>query len=140
MSDPLPPPDGFEPHPDRGFIDLVGPFWIRRDPEGTAFGFRAEPKHANLIGVVQGGMLMTFADRAMGITAWDAAGGRVCVTVQFGMHFVSSARMGEFVTLRPEVVKRTNSMVFMTGTLAAGERVVGVANGIWKILEGRSPV
>ena len=114
-------PDGFTPIEDTGFIDLVGPL-LRR---GDTFGFRAEPRHANLLGVVQGGMLMTLADRALGIAAWEAAGGRPAVTVQFDMQFVSSGRIGEFVTVAPELVRATRALVFLRGTLRAGERVVG---------------
>lgn len=125
---------GWEIHPDAGFIDLVGPLWTRRDAEALAFGFRAEPKHANLINVVQGGMLMTFGDRALGIAAWNAARNKACVTVQFDMQFISSVAMDEFVELTPEVVRRTRSLVFMRGTLLVGSRIVATANGVWKIL------
>ena len=126
---------GWTPAPDTGFIDLVGPFWTRQvDGEWTS-GFLAEPKHANLLGVVQGGMLMTFADRTLGMAAWQAAENRPSVTIQFGMQFISSARMGEFVESRPEVVRRTASLLFMRGTLLAGSRVIATADGIWKVLD-----
>src|SRR5690606_13508512 len=65
--------EGWSPHADEGFIEHVGPIWERRDADGTRYGFVAHPKHANLLGVVQGGMLMTFADRALGLRAWEAA-------------------------------------------------------------------
>ena len=104
---------------DGGFIDLVGPFWGRRTGLDAAFAFRAEPKHANLLGVVQGGMLMTFADRALGKAAWSSAGDKPCATIQFDMQFVSSARMDEFVEVQPEVVRKTTPLVFMRGTLLA---------------------
>jgi acyl-coenzyme A thioesterase PaaI-like protein len=85
--------------------------------------------------VVQGGMLMTFADRALGRNAWKAAGDRPVATIQFGMQFISAGRIGEFFEIRPEVVRRTSSLVFMRGELVAGLRVVATAAGIWKILE-----
>ncbi len=135
-----PPPvdpacEGWAIHVDEGFIDHVGPIWERRESGTTDYGFVAEPKHANLLGVVQGGMLMTFADRALGLEAWNAAGGVPCVTVQFDMQFLSSARIGEFVTLlRPEVVRRTASLVFLRGVLTANGRAVAAASGVWKRL------
>ena len=119
---------------DGGFIDLVGPFWGRGSGLDAAFAFRAEPKHANLLGVVQGGMLMTFADRALGMAAWHVTGNQPCATVQFDMHFVSSARMGEFVELQPEVVRKTSALVFMRGTLLCEERVIATAAGLWRVL------
>jgi len=124
--------EGWTIHVDEGFIDHVGPIWERRDPEVTRYGFVAERKHANLLGVVQGGMLMTFADRALGLEAWHAADGVPCVTVQFDMQFLSSARIGEFVELQPEVVRRTASLVFLRGVLTAKARPIAAASGVWK--------
>lgn len=64
-----PAAQGWEPHTDTGFIGLVGPLWIRQEENGRRYGFIAEPKHHNYRGTVQGGMLMTFVDRALGMTA-----------------------------------------------------------------------
>ena len=124
---------GWTYEPEAGFIGLVGPVWRRRDGDHLRFGFLAEDKHANLVGVVQGGMLMTFADRALGMLAWDAAQGSV-VTIGFDMAFVDSGRIGSFIELDGEVVRRTASLVFMRGTLSAGRRVIGTCQGTWKIL------
>ncbi|GLK80521.1 PaaI family thioesterase [Methylopila turkensis] len=135
---PLPDPlaQGWERFPDEGFIDLVGPIFTRRaDGPLRSFGFVAERKHANLIGVVHGGMLMTLADRALGVSAWDAAGSKPSVTIQFDMQFLSSAKMGDFVSVAPEVVRLTRTLVFMKGSLQVDDRLVAAASGIWKILE-----
>jgi acyl-coenzyme A thioesterase PaaI-like protein len=135
VSDFDPAKAGWENLPDAGFLDLVGPLWRKRDEHGLAFGFRAEPKHANLINVVQGGMLMTFGDRALGIAAWEAAQTRVCVTIQFDMQFIGAGEIGDFIELRPEVIRTTKSLVFLRGMLVVGDRVVASANGVWKILD-----
>ena len=118
---------------DPGFIGLVGPIFRRGRDGCDEYGFVAAPKHANVRNVVQGGMLMTFADRAFGRTAWQAAG-RGVATVQFDMQFVSAAQIGDFVETQPEVVRRTSALVLMRGTLSAGPRIVAIANGVWKIL------
>jgi acyl-coenzyme A thioesterase PaaI-like protein len=128
-----PSADGWEAMDDPGFIGLVGPVFRRACGEHDEYGFRADPKHANMRHVVQGGMLMTFADRAFGRTAWQAAG-RGVATVQFDMQFVSAARMGDFVETRPEVVRRTSALVFMRGALLSGARIVAMAHRVWKIL------
>src|SRR5215207_4415221 len=91
---------GWDAVDDPGFIGLVGPIYQRSRGEYDEYGFVAAPKHANVRNVVQGGKLMTFADRAFGRTAWQAAG-RGVATVQFDMQFVSAARMGDFVETRP---------------------------------------
>lgn len=133
-----PPPDetGWAPIRDTGFIAHVGPVFLR-DRDG-AYGFRAADKHANLIGVVHGGMLMSFADRALGETAMHAAEGANCVTIQMEMQFVDTARIGDWITVVPEVVRRTGSLVFLRTELRQDARIVGLATGVWKILRGRA--
>lgn len=127
---------GWEIFEGQGFVDHVGPFYVRREANGLrSFGFIAQAKHANLIGVVHGGMLMTLADRALGVAAWDAAGGRPSVTVQFDMQFLSAVKMDEFVELAPELVRLTRSLVFMRGMLTVAGRAAASANGLWKILK-----
>ena len=125
---------GWEPYSDSGFIGLIGPLWMRRNGENLAFAFLAEPKHRNRRGVVQGGMLMTFADRALGTTVWYAIGQRAEATVQLDTHFVDAVRIGEFVEAHCEIVRRTRSILFMRATLMVGSRVVATANGVWKVL------
>lgn len=118
---------------DEGFIQTVGPLYVR---DGL-YAFRAEQKHANLIGRVHGGMLMSFADRAMGVTAMGAADGAPCVTIQLEMKFLDAGQMGDWLTAESIVVKRTGSMVFMRGEVRHGERLVATADGVWKILRRR---
>jgi acyl-coenzyme A thioesterase PaaI-like protein len=125
---------GWEPYPEEGFIGLVGPFWQKQEGESIRYAFLAEPKHHNRRGVVQGGMLMTFADRTLGMAAWYANGRRPQATVQLDVHFVDAVQIGEFVEAHNEVVRLTRSMVFMSGTLVVGSRIVATAKGIWKIL------
>ena len=131
MFDPL--VAGWEAVDDSGFVGLVGPMVRRTQGDYDEYGFVAEPKHANLNNVVQGGMLMTFADRAFGRTAWQVAG-RSTATIQFDMQFVSAARIGEFIETQPEDVRHTSALVFMRGTLFTGSRIVATAHGVWKIL------
>src|SRR5581483_8552427 len=119
---------GWQPygHDDTGFIGLVGPFWSR--PKKTEFGdsfeyaFMAAPKHHNRRGVVQGGMLMTFADRSMGMTCWYANERQPQATVQLDMQFIDAVQIGEFVEAHCKVVRRTRTVIFMDAELKVGER------------------
>ena len=128
---------GWEPYRDEGFIGLVGPFWSRPSGDSYLYAFLAESKHHNRRGVVQGGMLMTFADRSMGMTCWYANERQPQATVQLDVHFIDAVQVGEFVECRAEVVRRTRSLVFMAAELVVGERVVTTANGVWKTLGKR---
>jgi acyl-coenzyme A thioesterase PaaI-like protein len=79
-------------------------------------------------------MLMTFADRAMGMTCWYANERQPQATVQLDVHFIDAVQIGEFVEARCRIVRRTRSLIFMAADLVAGERVVATANGVWKTL------
>ena len=128
---------GWEAYTDEGYIGLIGPFWQRPEGETYRYAFLAAKKHHNRRGVVQGGMLMTFADRALGVAAMAAADGANCVTIQLDMQFVGAGRIGDWIEARPEIVKRTNSLVFLRTDLTRGTDTVASATGIWKILRRR---
>lgn len=119
-----------------GYPALIGPFWFRRDAEGSGFryGFTAEARHLNMGGVVHGGMLMSFADDVLGMTVWEAAGRKPCTTVQLSTQFIAPVKLGEFVEGKAEVLRTTRSVVFVRGLVAVGDRTIVHADGIWKIL------
>jgi acyl-coenzyme A thioesterase PaaI-like protein len=79
-------------------------------------------------------MLMTFADRALGRNSWRAAGEKPVATVEFNMQFVTAGKIGEVFEIRPEIVRKTSSLVFIRGDIVCGRRTVATATGIWKIL------
>src|SRR3954464_8137771 len=128
---------GWQAYKDEGFIGLVGPFWTRQEGDKHLYAFMAEAKHHNRRGVVQGGMLMTFADRSMGMTCWYANERQPQATVQLDVHFIDAVQVGEFVECKATVVRRTRSIIFMSGELVVGDRVVATAKGVWKTLGKR---
>src|SRR3954463_12523714 len=121
-----------------GFIALVGPLWHRVLDDVHEYALIAEDKHHNRRGVVQGGVLMTFADRTSGMTARFVSGKTSLATVQFDTQFVDAAKIGEILISKPRVVRATRSLIFMTTELTAGERCVAMASGVFKIMnDGR---
>lgn len=121
--------------PHGGFSELVGPIWARRNGDLWSYGFLAEDKHENRQGAVHGGMLMTFADHAIGMVAWEAAGRRKSVTMQLENQFLAAVRHGDFVECDVEVVRAAKTVVFMRGVLKVQGKPVMAANGIWKVIE-----
>jgi acyl-coenzyme A thioesterase PaaI-like protein len=118
-----------------GFIALVGPLWHRVVNDVHEYALIAEDKHHNRRGVVQGGVLMTFADRSSGMTARFVSGKTSLATVQFDTQFVDAAKIGEILISKPRVVRATRSLIFMTTELTAGERCVAMASGVFKIMK-----
>ena len=129
-----PLPAGWKIMPAEDYPALIGPFLARREGDGWRYAFVAEQRHLNKGGVVHGGMLMSFADDALGATVWEAVGRKPVTTVQLNTQFISPARLGELVEARAEVLRRTRTVVFIRGVLEAGGRTVVHADGVWKIL------
>jgi uncharacterized protein (TIGR00369 family) len=127
--------EGWSSRDSAGFSGLVGPIWARREEAGWAYGFVAGPQHLNAKGIVHGGMLLTLMDNALGLVVWEASGRSPAVTMQLNMQFLAAARPGDFVVARGEVLRRGRSVIFVRGVLSVGERSIGAADGIWKLLE-----
>lgn len=126
--------EGWEAQTDEGFIELVGPLWRFKSTEVDRYAFWALSRHKNRRGVVQGGMLMTLADRAMGATARRNEPDIAQATVQMNMNFLDAARIGERVEIECWIDRRTRSLVFVSGRLTQEERIVGTSSGVWKVL------
>ena len=127
--------DGWKTMKGPGFSSLVGPIWAKRDGDSWRYAFLAEDKHENRQGAVHGGMLMTFADHAIGFVAWEAAGRRKCVTMQLENKFLAAVKNGDFVECDTEIVHSAKTVIFLRGVLKVKGRPVMAANGIWKVIE-----
>jgi uncharacterized protein (TIGR00369 family) len=105
------------------FESLTGPFYARRDEAGRMVcAFRAEQKHMNGGGFMHGGCLVTFADYAIFMIAETELEGSGSVTASLNAEFVDSAREGELIEARGEVVRAGGSMVFVRGLITSGAR------------------
>ena len=121
-----------------GFLSLVGPLWQRVVDGEHEYAIEAQDKHHNRRGLVQGGLLMTFADRTCGMTARYVSGRPTLATVQMDTHFVDSGKIGELLISKPRVVRTTRSLIFMTTEVTAGERCIAMASGVFKILKNET--
>jgi len=125
--------DGWAKEIDDGFLDHVGPLW-RSGEAPHRYGFVADERHRNRRGVVQGGMLMTLADRGMGSAARDDNPEIAPATIQLNMNFIAAAQIGGLVEVNCSVIKRTRTMIFVSAVLNQGENVIATATGIWRPL------
>jgi acyl-coenzyme A thioesterase PaaI-like protein len=127
--------DGWKIVETTGFLHLIGPLWQRTVDGELEFALITEDKHHNRRGLVQGGVLMTFADRTCGITARHVSGKPTLATVQLDTHFVESGRIGEVLISRPHVVRSTRSLIFITTEVTVDKRCIAMASGVFKILK-----
>lgn len=124
---------------DSGFIALVGPLYHRPFDGGPVSWFRfwPEDKHRNRNDVVHGGMLLTFADRALGWAGRRGDMSRRQATVQLDLHFIQPVRIGGPVDMEARLIRETRSLVFVEGTMTSGGEVAVTAKGVWKIFGAR---
>jgi acyl-coenzyme A thioesterase PaaI-like protein len=118
-----------------GFVHLVGPLWQRLVEGAHEYALVAQDKHHNRRGLVQGGVLMTFADRTCGMTARYVSGRPTLATVQMDTHFVEAGKIGETLMSKPHVVRSTRSLIFITTEITVDKRCIAMASGVFKILK-----
>ena len=127
--------DGWKIVETTGFIQLIGPLWQRLVDGDYEYALITEDKHHNRRGLVQGGLLMTFADRTCGMTARFVTGKPTMATAQLDVHFVEAGKIGEILISRPHVVRSTRSLIFITTEVTVDKRCIAMASGVFKILK-----
>jgi acyl-coenzyme A thioesterase PaaI-like protein len=129
--------DGWKLVETSGFLHLIGPLWQRLVDGAYEYALVTEDKHHNRRGLVQGGVLMTFADRTCGMTAHHVSGTPLA-TVQLDTHFVEAGKIGEILVSRPRVVRSTRSLIFVATEVTVDRRCIAMASGVFKILKSDS--
>ena len=130
--------DGWKVVETSGFLQLIGPLWERVVDGEHEYALLSEDKHHNRRGLVQGGVLMTFADRTCGMTARYASGKTKLATVQLDTHFVEAGKIGEILISRPRVVRSTRSLIFVSTEVNVDKRCIAMASGVFKILKNET--
>jgi acyl-coenzyme A thioesterase PaaI-like protein len=127
--------DGWRRLPTRAFSAAIGPTWVRGEAGAREVALVTGAQHANdHMGMVHGGVLMTFADIALGVAAADTMELPAMATVQLNFHFTAAAPMGVLLTCRPEAVRKTSQLIFVRGVFEAGGKTVGMADAMFKVL------
>ena len=133
--------EGWETITTDGFTGNVGPFWMLDKDGERSMGLFVEERHTNMhMGSLHGGVVMTFADIALGSGVVSVLGekSKSCATLSLQTQFVSVARVGDFISCTPEVIRQSKSIIFVRGLIKVGEKTIASSEGLWKLLESRS--
>lgn len=125
--------EGWSEFASAAFLNLVGPLWERKGEDGLQLGFLAEPRHLNRAGIVQGGMIATLADMALGVVAREADRSRPQATIELNVQFIDAGRLGEFLIGHGRLLRQTKQICFLSGHIEASGRLIANMTGIWKI-------
>lgn len=136
-TDPAQTPPGFVAVPmGGGFIAANGPLYLLHRDAEVKLGFRVEPRHCNPMGMCHGGMLASFCDMLLPVTAHRVAsevGQRFLPTVSLQIDYLAPVPLGAWVEGEAQVLKLTRSMVFMQGLVRADGLPAARCSGVFKI-------
>jgi uncharacterized protein (TIGR00369 family) len=135
------PPPGWVVDNNGGpYTELIGPIWRGPDgPDGIVKAIMVAPKHANLIGIAHGGILLSLMDNLMGSAISVAAPGSNYVTATLSSAFVSASRVGDWLEARASITKLGRTLVFIRATLSVGERTVMTGEASFARVPGPGP-
>jgi uncharacterized protein (TIGR00369 family) len=128
-------PDGFVPFANQGpFLEEVGPVQVREGGDELVLGLRAEERHTNHRGTIQGGLLATFADFALGraIEA-DADDDRPRATVSLTVDFLKPAKPGDWIESRTRVDRVGGTLAFADCSLRVEGSEIVRARAVWVV-------
>ncbi len=130
-------PEGFEPMGmGGGFIAVNGPIYCRHEGDGLLMGFRVEPRHCNPFDICHGGMMASFCDMLLPMTAHKRApevADRFLPTISLQVDYLASSPLGSWVQGEGQVLRVTRSMVFAQGLVTADGQPVARVSGVFKI-------
>ena len=122
------PPAGFEPlFRTSPFLDLVGPFFYRKQEDGGfVVGLRILPKHANARGGAHGGLLLTLIDIALGYrAALSQEPPAALTTANLSADFAGAPKIGDWIEAHVDVQKVGGRLAFANAFLVVnGDRMV----------------
>jgi acyl-coenzyme A thioesterase 13 len=154
MTTPCNPPEGYVPidGPTGPYFAALGPvYWreARNDTEhGTGngtlnLGLRLKEQHNNILGIPHGGMLLTFADGAIGVNLGRAQHrrdpSRAIVTASLTSDFLGAARQGDWLEALVTVRKTGRQLSFGECLLVVGARPILRASAVFSTVERPAP-
>ena len=91
--------------------------------------------HLNKVKITHGGYIASIIDAGSGTAASRAAGNIPCVTVSLDIKFISPSKKGNEIIGSTKILKKTNTMIFLTCDLFCEDKIIANASGVWKIFK-----
>ena len=120
----------------KGYMKHLGGLELKQISD-TQYEFIIEVKemHLNTGKIAHGGFLATIADAGMGTAAHRVAGDKRCVTINLDIKFISAGLLGDKLKGKVKILKKTNTLVFISCEISNSSDIVTSASGTWKILK-----
>ena len=119
-----------------GFMKHNGGVLFRNISEAEyEFKTMINENHLNAAGITHGGYLSALIDAGAGTAAHRATDDSPCVTISLDIKFIGASKLGEEVIGIVKILKKTNTLVFLSCELRCNSKIITSASGIWKILK-----
>ena len=119
----------------KGFMKHLGGLSFKKiDDDNYEFSGKIQDMHLNTGGIAHGGYLATIADAGMGTAAHMIASGKRCVTINLEIKFLSPGKLGDDLTGKVQILKKTKTLIFINCIISNSKGIVSSASGTWKIL------
>jgi len=131
-------PVGYQRLPQVGgpFTLANGPLYVWHEGPVVKFGFRVETRHTNPMGVCHGGMMATFCDMLVPLTAHRTTAevaGRFLPTISLQVDYLAPAPLGAWVEGEGQVLRVTRSLLFGQGLVRADGVPCARLSGVFKL-------
>lgn len=135
-------PEGFAPHPRKSPVtEPWEPIHAAAEPGGPVrLGLVVGPQHANARGFLHGGVVAALADNAMGLSlamAMDPKPEGGLLTVSLTLDYLGAGRVGEWLEVRPRVLRAKGGLGFVDALVTADEATIARASATFRALEAR---
>ena len=141
MTDTTAPPDGFTLHTRTSPMTTPwAPIYRKVMVRQVFLGVYLRNVHCNSRGLVHGGFIAALADNTMGYTCGAALaddGRKISglVTINLSVDYIGAAKLGEWMTWEPAMLKATRTLAFVDAVVNADGNPVARANATFKIIE-----
>jgi uncharacterized protein (TIGR00369 family) len=126
----------FQPHFRKSPVtDPWEPLLSRRRDGGIDLAFEVRPAHCNSRGFLHGGVLASLCDNFMGLSVGallDNPKANI-VTANLAIDYVGSAKVGDWITVEPRVLRAGGSLAFSDAIVKNGERCIARANATFSV-------
>ena len=129
-------PEGFVRQSRRNpLTDPWEPIYSKLTPDAIILGLRLAAPHTNARGFAHGGLIAALTDKAMGHSCGHKMRGvHSLVTVSMSIDFISSAQVGQWLTVDTDVIKTGRTICFAQSLVKADAVVIARANATFRVV------
>jgi uncharacterized protein (TIGR00369 family) len=129
------PPEGFMPHFKTSPVTAPWePLFSRCGERNVEIGLWLRQAHCNSRGFLHGGVIATLADNAMGLSCVACYPGvKGALTVSLNVDYVASARLGQWLTIEPRVIKAGSTLGFADALITADGDTIARASATFRM-------